>query len=260
MWEWNVEQPVFTARVAGQFAKVTKLAFALNGNKFASVDGDGHLCIWQATQQVPSRKPFFVGVPPPALTAPLQNQKCHTKSATDLKFLGQTSSVLVTAGQSQGDMNVALWDTLLPFGRSMVYAFNGHVDGATCVSYFSNTQSIVSGGRHGEVCVWDLRQRQLRATVKAFDSTAVRSMFSDPDSNLLVTGSGEGDIKVWDMNNVPQLLSTMPAEHAVKGGFSLRQVGSSPVQGVQQVFYDQEMRLYSCGADCSLKIRSLPSY
>lgn len=43
LWEWNVDQPIFTARVASQFAKVTKLAFAMNGNKFASVDGDGHL-------------------------------------------------------------------------------------------------------------------------------------------------------------------------------------------------------------------------
>lgn len=44
--------------------------------------------------------------------------------------------------------------------------------------------------------MWDLRQRQLRATVKAFDSASVRSMYSYPGSNLLVTGSSEGDIKV----------------------------------------------------------------
>ncbi|CAD5221721.1 unnamed protein product [Bursaphelenchus xylophilus] len=247
MWEWNVDQPIFTARQAAQYAKVTKLAFAQNGNKFASVDGDGHLCIWQATQQTSSKKPFF-------------NQKCHTKSASDVKFLGQTSSVLVTAGQSQGDMNIALWDTLLPNGRNMVYAFNGHVDGATCVSYFPSSQTIVSGGRHGEICLWDLRQRQLRATVKAFDSASVRSMYSDNNSNLLLTGSAEGDIKIWDINSVPQLLHTMSGEHAVKGGFSLRQVGSSAVQGTQQLYFDSEMRLFSCGADCSLKIRTLPFF
>jgi hypothetical protein len=60
LWEWNKDQCLFTARVAGQFAKVTKLTFAVNGNKFAAVDGDGHLCIWQATQQMQTKKPFFV--------------------------------------------------------------------------------------------------------------------------------------------------------------------------------------------------------
>ncbi|KAI6235649.1 hypothetical protein M3Y95_00074000 [Aphelenchoides besseyi] len=247
LWEWNADQPLFTARVAGQFAKVTKLTFAVNGNKFASVDGDGHLCIWQATQQMTTRKPFF-------------NQKCHTKSAADVKFLGQTSSVLVTAGQSQGDLNIALWDTLLPQNRSLVYSFSGHIDGATCVTYFPGTQTIVSGGRHGEVCVWDLRQRQLRSTIKAYDSAAVRCMYANPASNILVTGSSEGDVKIWDTGVIPQLLHTLPGEHSVRGGFSLRQVGSSSQQGVQQVYCDQEMRLYSCGADCSLKIRNLPTY
>lgn len=38
--------------------------------------------------------------------------------------------------------------------------------------------------------------RQLRSTVKAYDSAAVRSMYANPASNVLVTGSSEGDIKV----------------------------------------------------------------
>ena len=60
LWEWGLEQPLFTARSAGQYAKVTKLAFSLNGNKFAAVDGDGLLCMWQAAQSVSVRKPYFV--------------------------------------------------------------------------------------------------------------------------------------------------------------------------------------------------------
>lgn len=60
LWEWGVDQPIFTAREAGQYAKVQKLAFAQNSNKFAAVDGDGLLCIWQASTQSVVRKPFFV--------------------------------------------------------------------------------------------------------------------------------------------------------------------------------------------------------
>jgi WD40 repeat protein len=55
-----VGQPLFTARQAGQYAKVTKVAFSPHGNKFAAVDGDGLLCLWQASQGLPVRKPYFV--------------------------------------------------------------------------------------------------------------------------------------------------------------------------------------------------------
>lgn len=60
LWEWGIDVPLFTARAAGQYAKVSKLAFALNGNKFAAVDGDGLLCIWQASKCLTVKKPFFV--------------------------------------------------------------------------------------------------------------------------------------------------------------------------------------------------------
>lgn len=55
---------------------------------------------------------------------------------------------------------------------------------------------------------------------------------------------------------MPQLVTSLDGEHVARGGFSLRQV-ASVVQGVQQLYVDPEIRLFSCGADCSLKIRSL---
>ncbi|KAE9556016.1 hypothetical protein FO519_000762 [Halicephalobus sp. NKZ332] len=244
LWEWGLEQPLFTARTAGQYAKVTKLAFSLNGNKFAAVDGDGLLCIWQATQSVAVRKPYF-------------NQKCHTKAAADVKFLGQTSSLLVTVGHSSGDANVTLWDTLMPSSKTTVHSFIGHTDGAMCVGYLPNSQTIVSGGRHGDVCLWDIRQRQLRTSIKAFDSASiVKALCVDPNGDYFIVGSSDGDIKVYNSDVNPVQLYNFTGEHAARGGFTLRQVG---VQGVQQLAVDPGLRLFSCGADCSLKFRPLSS-
>ena len=62
VWEWGVGQPVYTARVAGQYAKVSKITFSCNGNKFAAVDGDGMLCLWQASLATDQKKPFFVSL------------------------------------------------------------------------------------------------------------------------------------------------------------------------------------------------------
>uniref|UniRef100_A0A1I7ZN60 WD_REPEATS_REGION domain-containing protein n=1 Tax=Steinernema glaseri TaxID=37863 RepID=A0A1I7ZN60_9BILA len=246
LWEWGVHQPLFTARVAGQYAKVTKVVFSTNGNKFAAVDGDGLLCLWQASQSVAVRKPFF-------------NQKCHQKTAADVKFLGQTSSVLVTAGHGTGDVNLALWDTLLPQNKAMVHSWVTHPDGATSLHYLPHSQTIISGGRHGEINIWDVRQRQIRTSIKAFEGTSVKCLAADPAGDLIIAGSNEGDIKVWSGDVVPTLLYSLPNEHAARGGFSLRQVGSSNLQGVQQLFVDSQLRLFSCGADYSLKFRTLPN-
>ncbi|VDK33172.1 unnamed protein product [Gongylonema pulchrum] len=127
LWEWKVGQPLFTHRIAGQFAKVTKVLFSYNGSKFASVDSDGILCLWQATQGMQFKKPFF-------------NQKCHSKLAADVRFLGATSSVLVTAGVSLADENIALWDTLMPQAKALIHSWTAHPEGATSVLYLSAHQ------------------------------------------------------------------------------------------------------------------------
>ncbi|VDK82754.1 unnamed protein product [Onchocerca ochengi] len=243
LWEWGVGQPFFTPRIAGQYAKVTKVVFSYNGSKFASVDNDGILCLWQTTQGLPIKKPFF-------------NQKCHSKSAADVRFLGPTSSVLVTAGLSLSDENISLWDTLMPQSKALIHSWTTHPEGATSVMYLSSYQAIVSGGRHGELCIWDVRQRRLRTTVKCFENSSVKCLVGDPFQQIIVAGSSDGDIKIWNTDLVPHLVTSLDGEHIARGGFSLRQV-ASVVQGVQQLYVDPEIRLFSCGADCSLKIRSL---
>ncbi|EGT40330.1 CBN-RBC-1 protein [Caenorhabditis brenneri] len=247
VWKWGAKDTVYTARVAGQHAKVSKIAFSCNGNKFAAVDGDGMLCLWQASQATEQRKPFF-------------SQRCHNKSSSDVCFLGHSASVLLTAGSSSLDYNLGLWDTLLPTNRALVHSWIAHPEGATCALYVPNQQTIISGGRHGEICLWDIRQRQLRHTIKAFDQMhVVKTLATDSTQDLIVSGSSEGDIKIWSADSTPQLMYNLPGEHTAKGGFSFRQVGQSSVQGVQQLFVDQNMRLFSCGADASLKFRTLPS-
>uniref|UniRef100_A0AC35TZX5 WD_REPEATS_REGION domain-containing protein n=1 Tax=Rhabditophanes sp. KR3021 TaxID=114890 RepID=A0AC35TZX5_9BILA len=245
--KFEVDQPLMIARQAGQYAKVTKLAFSLNGNKFAAVDGDGMLSLWQICSQVGvTKKPFL-------------NQKAHSKSASDVMFLGPTSTFLATVGHSSNEANVTLWDTLMPTNKCQIHSFNAHVDGALCVNYVPSSQTLITGGKYGEVNVWDVRQRQLRSTVKVFEnSTHVKCITADYASDLFLFGSSDGDIKVYtsDMNGMP--LFSMPSEHPNKGGFSLRQVGNSAVQGVQKMYVDPFMRIYSCGGDYSLKIRSLP--
>ena len=50
-------QPVQTVRPSGVFAKVNRVRFSLQGNKFGACDGDGNVALWQAANV---SAPFFV--------------------------------------------------------------------------------------------------------------------------------------------------------------------------------------------------------
>ena len=50
-------QPVQTVRPSGVFAKVNRVRFSLQGNKFGACDGDGNVALWQAAN---ASAPFFV--------------------------------------------------------------------------------------------------------------------------------------------------------------------------------------------------------
>jgi len=81
-----------------------------------------------------------------------------------------------------------------------VAAFQCHPDGCPMVLYAPQHQVLVSGGKKGEICIFDVRQRQLRQTFQAHETNvAIRCLALDSGSGAeecFVTGSSDGDIKV----------------------------------------------------------------
>uniref|UniRef100_A0A0N5A0I1 WD_REPEATS_REGION domain-containing protein n=1 Tax=Parastrongyloides trichosuri TaxID=131310 RepID=A0A0N5A0I1_PARTI len=249
--KWNVPCAISKVREPGCYAKVTKISFAINGEKFAAVDGDGLLCMWQLTNEGPS------------MTRTYFNSRAYSKSAADVCFIGHSSSTLVTAGHGGDNESVILWDTLQKRGR-ISKVLKGHSDGAVCAMYALHN-TIISAGKYGEVNVYDIRGSDTpRSTVKLFENSSVKYMTFDKSEDLLVVGSAEGDMKVYnfatnsDLRDPP--LFTFSGEHHNKSGFSLRQVGSSTVQGIQKIYVDENRRIYTCGGDFSMKIRTLPRF
>jgi len=87
----------------------------------------------------------------------------------------------------------------------------------------------------------------------------VKCIATDPNCDVLVAGSSEGDIKVWTAADLtPKLFCSFFGEHVSKGGFSLRNIGSSGTQGVVQTIVDSRLNLFSCGTDSSLKLKLIP--
>ncbi|KAL8625455.1 hypothetical protein ACOMHN_018600 [Nucella lapillus] len=238
LWEWNHDQPVTTLRHIGNFPKVTKVLFNAQGNKCCVSDVEGSICLWQVGLGSNFNKPIM-------------SLQCHNKTTADFAFLG-CSSLIATCGYSSENKNVCLWDTLLPPRSALVHAFPCHEFGCPSVVYAPQSQTLISGGRRGEICQFDLRQRKIKNTFQAHE-TAIKCLAVDSKEEYYVTGSSEGDIKVWAMNS-NQLCFSFPGEHSKSTFF--RNVGAT--SGVTQVAINSNNHLFSCGADGSIKFRHLP--
>uniref|UniRef100_H3CVW1 Dmx-like 2 n=1 Tax=Tetraodon nigroviridis TaxID=99883 RepID=H3CVW1_TETNG len=235
MFEWKRPQQLICFRQAGN-ARVTRLYFNSQGNKCGVADGEGFLSLWQVNQTSSNPKPYL-------------SWQCHSKTCGDFAFI-TSSSLIATAGQSNDNRNVCLWDTLIPSSNTMVHAFPCHENGATVLQYAPKQQLLITGGRKGFVCVFDIRQRQLLHTFQAHDS-AIKALALDAYEDFFITGSAEGNMKVWKLAG-HGLMHSFSAEHAKQSIF--RNIGA----GVMQVETRPGNRIFTCGADGTLKMRVLP--
>ncbi|XP_040198599.1 dmX-like protein 2 isoform X2 [Rana temporaria] len=236
MFEWNRPQQLLCFRQAGN-ARVTRLYFNSQGNKCGVADGEGFLSIWQVNQTTSNPKPYL-------------SWQCHSKTTSDFAFI-TSSSLVATSGQSNDNRNVCLWDTLISPSNSLVHAFNCHDNGATVLQYATKQQLLITGGRKGFICIFDIRQRQMLHTFQAHDS-AVKALALDNSEECFVTGSAEGNMKVWKLTG-HGLIHSFKNEHAKQSLF--RNIGA----GVMQIEVGKNTRIFSCGADGTLKMRVLPN-
>ncbi|KAM9223729.1 dmX-like protein 2 isoform 7-T7 [Leptosomus discolor] len=236
MFEWTRPQQLVCFRQAGN-ARVTRMYFNSQGNKCGVADGEGFLSIWQVNQTTSNPKPYL-------------SWQCHSKTTSDFAFI-TSSSLVATSGQSNDNRNVCLWDTLVSSGNSLIHAFSCHDHGATVLQYAPKHQLLISGGRKGYICIFDIRQRQILYTFQAHES-AVKALALDPSEDYFVTGSAEGNMKVWRLTAY-NLIHSFKNEHAKQSIF--RNIGA----GVTQIETVQGNRIFSCGADGTLKMRVLPN-
>ncbi|XP_045501506.1 dmX-like protein 2 [Colias croceus] len=243
LWEWGHPYCVWSPRAPGAFAKVTRVRFSDYGNKFAASDADGNLAMWQL-QPAPKGS-----AQPQAPPRPFFTHQCHSKGISDFVFLG-SCSLVATAGHSSESKNVAIWDTLMPIKKALVVSWTCHEGGASCVSWAGGSGALVSCGRRGDVLVWDLRARAPRHKLHAHHAP-IKCVALSPHEDQYAIGAADGDIKVFSLAT-HQLLHTFAGEHARSSFF--KHIG----QGVTQIYIDNGGRLFSCGADGTMKVRRLP--
>merc|ERR1719348_60760 len=93
-----------------------------------------------------------------------------------------------------------------------VQTFEEHEAGASCLAFASQKQLLVTAGKKGVVCVWDLRAARIRNKFKVHEQ-AIKCMAMDATETMVVMGSADGDIKIWDLEG-RQSIHSFPGEHA----------------------------------------------
>ncbi|XP_066470085.1 dmX-like protein 1 [Tiliqua scincoides] len=240
MFEWGHSQQITCFRSSGN-SRITRMRFNYQGNKFGIVDADGYISLYQTNW----KSCLNTG----STAKPYLTWQCHNKTANDFVFIS-SSSLIVTAGQSTDNRNICLWDTLVSPSSSLVHAFTCHDSGATVLAYAPKHQLLLSGGRKGYICIIDLHQKQQRQFFQSHDSQ-VKAIAVDPTEEYFVTGSAEGNVKVWSLSSF-SLLHTFINEHSRQSIF--RNLGT----GVMQIETGPANHIFSCGADGTVKMRILP--
>ncbi|KAJ3076415.1 regulator of (H+)-ATPase in vacuolar membrane [Podochytrium sp. JEL0797] len=224
---------------SGTAARFTKCRFDPFGGRFGCTDAKGDLRLWKFdfTQ---------------AALNPTQIIKCNSAITNDFAFIN-SSSLIATAGVSSNGSNICLWDTLLPPHRSRVNSFLVTEGGAYSIAHTNRYQSIISGGKKGDLFIFDVRQMKHRKTFRAHDST-IKSLYVDDENGFLISGAAGGDIKVWDLSMFgDENWGSDDAALARQGRFPGHSEKLSGVSsyGVMQISVNDN-RIYACGADGSL--------
>ncbi|KAG1472233.1 hypothetical protein G6F56_001663 [Rhizopus delemar] len=243
LWQFGQEKEI--ASYYGCQGKATRIHFDHFGQKFAAGDTYGSLCLWRFDAHAHSNKPYYT-------------VNCHSKATRDFTFIN-SSSLVATAGTSlsmgRRRENVCLWDTLLPPSKAMVCSLPGHESGAYAISYDPDTQLLFSGGKRGEIVVSDIRQRTTMHTFLAHQSR-IRSIAIDTDNKSLITGSIDGEMKIWDTSTY-KLKQTVDVQS--RNRFLAPSFNRIPLKafGVTQIQVLEEGSIYASGpngvSNCQIK-------
>ncbi|CAL4963239.1 unnamed protein product [Urochloa decumbens] len=266
-------------------ASISAVQFDCYGQRFATAALDGTVCTWQV--EVGGRSNVH----------PTDSSLCFDSHASDVSYVSASGSVVASAGSNSNGANVVVWDTLSPprTCQTSIMCHEGGArslsvfdSGRGCGSI---SPLVVTGGKSGDVALHDFRflstgksQHNRISTehgVKAPSMHDTKSGTSGgttngmvwnipkahlgsvtkvttiPNSSLFLTGSKDGDVKLWDAKH-SQLVCHWPKLHERHTFFQPTSRGFGGV--VRAAVTDLQVLscgFISCGGDGSVKLVQL---
>lgn len=214
------------------------------------------LCSFQAHKEAVSAvaisqgKQFIVSVGQDSLLKMYTlHEKRQVRSVTVSKMALSSCIILPddkTLLVGSWDNNVILYN--LEFGR-IVDSVRAHEDAVSCLAWGHKLKVLVSGSWDCTVQVWhDIsdgrRIKPASALVAQLDhDSRITCVNLNRDNKLLVTGTHDGEVFLWDMEN-HTLIQPLPGHKGVVHA---------------AMFSPDSKKLVSCGEDCSFKVLDLTS-
>jgi len=181
IWETDSGRELFTLK--GHRKSIRDLAFSPDRKLLASAGQDTAIKLWSmATGQE------------------VKTLAAHSGGVTAIAFSPDGKKL---ASGSQ-DRMILIWD--LDAGESEV-AYLGHQEWVNAVSFSPDGKKLASGSEDGEVRIWEVPTRGPQGEPVAINrplqtlkghTAAVNSIAFNADGKLLVSGSSDASMKLWD--------------------------------------------------------------
>ncbi|CAH8387038.1 unnamed protein product [Eruca vesicaria subsp. sativa] len=283
LWEFGKDRATATygvlpaANVPPPYAlaSISAVEFGPCGHRFASAALDGTVCTWQS--EVGGRSNVY----------PVESSICFNGFASDVKYISSSGSIVAASGCSSSGANVVVWDTLAPPSTSQA-SISCHEGGSRSISVFDNdigsgsiSPMIVTGGKNGDVGLHDFRyiatgkmKKQKNADGRSSTDGdhnkngmlwyipkahlgSVTKISTIPRTSLFLTGSKDGDVKLWDAK-AAKLIHHWPKLHErhtflqpnSRGYGGIIRAGVTDIQVCPNGFI-------TCGGDGTVKFVSL---
>ncbi|KAJ0258188.1 Transducin family protein / WD-40 repeat family protein [Hirschfeldia incana] len=283
LWEFGKDRATATygvlpaANVPPPYAlaSISSVQFGPCGHRFASAALDGTVCTWQS--EVGGRSNVY----------PVESSICFNGFASDVEYISSSGSIVAASGCSSSGANVVVWDTLAPPSTSQA-SISCHEGGSRSISVFDNdigsgsiSPMIVTGGKNGDVGLHDFRyiatgKMKKQRNVDGKSSTdgdqnkngmlwyipkahlgSVTKISTIPRTSLFLTGSKDGDVKLWDAK-AAKLIHHWPKLHErhtflqpnSRGYGGIIRAGVTDIQVCPNGFI-------TCGGDGTVKFVSL---